>query len=257
MARRINVWLNGVSLTDAVPSAIVRNVYEDDPENDLTTGERPGYPGQRVISRKRTRLTVKIELVLRIVQDLQARTRALNEVNAWAQDGILELSNHPDQRLQCIVTQRPALNTDRNYTQTFAIELSAIAIPFWESMMPDTASATGTTGSVTLIPSGTAERVPLSFTVTPSSSSLSSFSATVNGKTISLSGLTVASGKALKLYYDADGLQWITNDGASVIGSRSASSADDLWLYPNQSNTITFTASTSSAVIFEARGRWL
>lgn len=257
MARQMQVWLNGVSLSDAVPSVIIRNVYEDDPENDLVTGERPGYPGQRVISRKRTQLVVKVEIALRILNDLRARAKALQDVCAWAQDGILELSNRPDQRLQCIVTKRPALNTDRNYTQLFTIELTAIAIPYWESILPDTVSDTGTGGSLTMIPSGSVDKIPLAFSVTPSSAALTSFSVSVNGYTIALSGLTVAAGKTLALYYDADALQWITNDGASVISSRSAESDDDLWVYPNKPNTITYTAGTSSAVVFETRGRWL
>ena len=257
MARRMQVWLNGVSLTDAVPSVIIRNVYEDDPENDLVTGERPGYPGQRIISRKRTQLVIRIEIALRILHDLRARAKALQDVCAWAQDGILELSNRPDQRLQCIVTKRPALNTDRNYTQLMNIDLTAIAIPYWENILPDTVSATGTSGSLTLIPSGSVDKIPLEFKVTPSAAALTSFSASVNGYTISLSGLNVAAGKTLALYYDSNALQWITNDGTSVIGSRSAASDDDLWVYPNQTNTITYTAGTSSAVTFEARGRWL
>lgn len=257
MSRRMYVWLNGVSLTDAVPSVIIQNVYEDDPENDLVTGERPGYPGQRIISRKRTQLVIRIEIALRILHDLRARAKALQDVCAWAKDGILELSNRPDQRLQCIVTKRPALNTDRNYTQLMNIDLTAIAIPYWENILPDTVSATGTGGSLTLIPSGSVDKIPLEFKVTPSGSALTSFSASVNGYTISLSGLNVAAGKTLALYYDSNALQWITNDGTSVISSRSAASDDDLWVYPNQSNTITYTAGTSSAVEFEARGRWL
>lgn len=256
MGRRMNAWINGVSLVDAVPSAIISNVYEDDPENDLVTGERPGYPGQRVISRKRTRLTVKIEVVLRIVHDLAARATALQAINAWAQDGILELSNRPNQRLQMIVAKRPSLNTDRNYTQAMTVELAAIAIPYWEASETNKATATGTTGSVTLTPSGTVDRLPLCFTVKPGAS-LTSFSATVHGQTISLSGLSVAANTLLKLYYDADGLQWITSNGTSVISKRSAASADDLWVYPNQDNTIAYTASTSSEVTFEARGLWL
>lgn len=257
MARRMNVWLNGVSLSDAVPSVIIRDVYEDDPENDLMTGERPGYPGQRVLSNKRTRLTVRIEIAIRILNDLKARARALQDVCAWAKDGILELSNRPDQRLQCIVTKRPALNTDRNYTQLFTIELAAISIPYWESVIPDRVSDTGTSGTLTMIPSGSVDQIPLSFMVTPSSETLTSFSVSVNGYTISLSDLNVEAGNALTLYYDSNALQWITADGVSVLSSRSAASDDDLWVYPNQSNTITYTAGTSSAVVFEVRGRWL
>lgn len=253
----MQVWLNGVSLTEAVPSVIIRNVYEDDPENDLLTGERPGHPGLRVLSRKRTQLVVRVEIVIRILQDLSVRARALQDVCAWAKDGILELSNHPDQRLNCIVTQRPGLNTDRNYTQTFVIEFTALSIPYWESVLPDTVDETGTSGTLTLTPTGTVDQLPLSFSVTPASDTLTEFSASVNGYTIALEDLTVAAGKTLTLYYDSNALQWITADGVSVIGSRSASSDDDLWVIPNQENEISYTADVSSDVVFSTRGRWL
>lgn len=255
-SRRMSVWLNGVSLKSAVPSAIIRNVYENDPENELMTAERPGAPGLRVLSQKRTQLTVRAEIVIREIHDLAARRRALSAFCAWAQPGRLELSNHPGEYLQVIVNKRPALGTDRDYTQTFVVELAAIACPYWQALIPVTAAASGTSGTVSMAPSGTVERLPLSFTVT-AQAALTQFTALVNGDAIALTGLTMAAGDVLRLYYDAEMLQWITVGSASALSARTASSADDLWLYPGKANEIAWSADAECDVTFEARGLYL
>ena len=198
----MRVWLNEVSLTEAVPLAIIRNVYENEPEAELLTGERPGSSGLRVLGQKRTQLTVRVEVVIREIHDLSIRRQAIKALCAWAQPGRLTLSNHPDEYLECVVVKRPALGTDRDYTQTFVVELAAIACPYWQARFPVSASGAGESGTVTLRPDGTVDRLPLSFTVT-AQAALTAFSASVNGKTISLSGLELAEGDALRLYYRA------------------------------------------------------
>lgn len=253
----MHAWINGVSLTDAIPNMILRNVYEDDPENDLMTGERPGMAGQRILSIKRTQLAVRIETVCREIYDLRARAEAVQAMAAWAQDGRLELSNRPDQFLQCIVTKRPAPGTDRDYTQTFTVELAAIDCPYWQAMVPDSVSGSGTTGTLHLTPGGTVKRIPLSFTVTPSSGTLTSFSVTVGGRTIALSGLSVSSSSSLVLDYDDHMLQRIRVGSTSVMSKRTAASADNLLVDPMTDNTIAFTADVASAVEFTARGWYL
>lgn len=252
----MRVWLNDVSLTEAVPLAIIRNVYENEPEAELLTGERPGSPGLRVLGQKRTQLTVRVEVVIREIHDLSIRRQAIKALCAWAQPGRLALSNHPDEYLECVVVKRPALGTDRDYTQTFVVELAAIACPYWQARFPVTASGAGESGTVTIRPDGTVDRLPLSFTVT-AQAALTTFSASVNGKTISLSGLSLAEGDALRLYYDSDMLQWITADGASALSCRDAASADDLWLLPGQDNAVAWSADAACAVTFEARGLYL
>lgn len=253
-SRRVAVWCNGVSLTDAVPLVIVKNVYEDNPERDLMTGERPGSPGMRLLYNKRTQLIVRVEFVIREIHDLTARAMALQAVNVWAQDGVLACSNRPDQYLQCVVSQRPALGAVRDYTQLFNVEFTAVSCPYWQAQQADTGTGSGTSGSIEITPAGTVARVPLTFSVSPASGTLTAFSATANGKTMAFSGLSVASTSALQLSYNEHMIQLITASGASAIGKRTAASADDLFLIPGQVNTITWTADVSSSVEFAARG---
>lgn len=255
--RRISAYINGTSLTDAAPLAIIRQVTENPAESELTTGERPGREGQSVVGFKRTRLNITIDFALRNIFDLEARASDIEAAAAWAQNGILELSNKPGRQLRVIVTKRPVFGAARDYNQVYSAEFAAIACPYWQDRGFTAVTKTGTTGSAALNPPGTVERLPLEFTITPASAAMTSLTVTVNGKSIAFSGITVASGKKLKLYYDENNLQWITNDGSSALQYRTAASADDLFVYPKRSNTITFTANTAVTAEFRARGLYL
>lgn len=255
--RRVSASINNVALTDAAPLAIIRQITENPAESELVTGERPARPGQSVIGLKRTRLNIGIEFVLREIYNLEERASNIEAAAAWAKDGFLELSNKPGRRLRMVVTKRPTLGAARDYTQMFSVECAAMECPFWQDKFFSTAAATGATGTASLTPSGTVERLPLEFTVTPQSAAMTSLNVTVNGKNMAFSGLTVAAEKALKLYYDDSGLQWITNDGTSALQYRTAASADDLFVYPRKTNEITFTANTTVSAEFKARGLYL
>ena len=255
--RRISAYINGQALTDAAPLAIIRQVTESPAESELVTAERPGREGIAFVIHKRTRMNVSIDFVVRSIFDLEARAAEIEAAAAWAQNGILELSNKPGRQLNMIVTRRPVFGAARDYNQVFSVECAAISCPFWQDKDFSSVTATGTTGSAALIPSGTVERLPLEFVVTPASAAMTSLEVSVNGKSMTFSSLSVAAGKEFKLRYDENGLQWITNDGTSALQYRTAASADDLYVYPRQSNTITFTANTAVSATFKARGLYL
>ena len=255
MSRHVQVWINNVEITDASPLVILREPAEQPPEAELTTAERPGAPGARLIGVKRTRLAVTLGFVLRNIFDLSARTAALEEVNAWAQDGILELSNHENRQLQMVVTKRAALGTIRDYNQVYTIECAAVDCPFWQDRAVSSVSVTGASGTAHLTPSGTAPRLPLELAVSPSSAALTALTVGVNGLQMQFGNFSLPAGQELRLYYDARMLQWITLNGVSSLGARQGGSADDLFVIPRRNNAISFTANT--AVQFTARARGL
>lgn len=257
MSRHVQAWINSVEITDASHLVILREPAEQPPETELITGERPGAPGARLIGTKRTRLTVTLGFVLRNIFDLAARTQAIEDVNAWAQDGILELSNHEGRQLQMAVTKRAALGTIRDYNQVYTIECAALACPFWQDKGVSSASASGASGTVHLSPPGTVDRLPLELTVTPASAALTSLTVGVNGKQMQFGGFSLPAGQALRLYYDEQMLQWITLNGVSTLGARQSGSADDLFVLPRQDNAISFTANTSVQIQARARGLYL
>lgn len=255
--RRVSAYINGVPLTDAVPLALIRQITENPAEHELLTGERPARPGQNVIVLRRTRLNVTIEFVIRELFDLSARAMEIEAAAAWAQDGILELSNKPGRKLKMVVTERPALGNIRDYNQAFLVKCSAIACPYWQDAFYISASTTGTTGNAVLLPAGTVKRLPLEFTVIPTGETMTALTVAANGSAMEFTGLNVAAGTPFCLRYDDNMLQWITAGGASALSARTAASADDLFVYPRQSNTITFTANTAVSAVFMARGLYL
>lgn len=255
MSRHVQAWINNVEITDASPLVILREPAEQPPEAELTTAERPGAPGARLIGVKRTRLTVSLGFVLRNIFDLSARAHAIEDVNAWAQDGILQLSNRENRQLQMVITKRAALGPIRDYNQVYTIECAAVDCPFWQARAASSASVTGASGTAHLEPPGTVPRLPLELTVSPSSAALTALTVSVNGRQMQFGGFSLPAGQALRLYYDEHMLQWLTLNGVSAVNARQSGSADDLFVLPRRDNAISFTA--DAAVQFTARARGL
>lgn len=257
MSRHVEAWINGQSIFSASPLVILREPRIEPAEVELTTGERPGAPGALLVNIKRTRLTVALGFVLRNIFDLAARSRALEQVNAWARDGVLTLSSMPFRQLQMVVTKRAAMGAIRDYNTVYTIECAAVACPFWQDTAIKFGSASGTSGTINLYPAGSVDRMPLEFTVTPASETLTSFTIAVNGRQMAFSGFSLPAGQELKVFYDAQMLQWITLNGVSSQGARTRASADNLYLYPNQINAVTFSAGAAVTVQAGARGLYL
>ena len=257
MSRHVQAWINNVEITDASPLVILREPAEQPPEAELTTGERPGAPGARLIGVKRTRLTVTLGFVLRNIFDLSARTAAIEDVNAWAQDGILELSNHENRQLQMVVTKRAALGTIRDYNQVYTIECAAVDCPFWQDKAFSAVTVSGASGTAHLIPTGTVNRLPLELIVKPASAALTALTVSVGGRQMQFGNFSLPAGQELRLYYDERMLQWITLNGVSSLGARQGSSADDLFVLPRKNNDIAFTANTAVQLTARARGLYL
>lgn len=254
--RHIEAFCNGVALTAAVPRAIISQVHEDTAETDLTTGDRPGSYGQRIIGIHRKTLHVGIEFVIRELYDLAARSRAVEAAAAWAQDGILELSSHPGRRLRVFCTTRPAVMAARDYTAVIRADFTAIAVPFWEDSVPRSVQMTGTSGSSELINLGSAP-AEVEATVKPSTSGNLTCSLTVGGTSISFSAVTgITSSAPLRLWYDENNYLHIDNGSVSKLAYRTAASADDMIAQPGI-NSVSFTASRSCTVTFAVRGRYL
>ena len=85
--------------------------------------------------------------------------------------------------------------------------------------------------------------------------SLSSVSLTVNGRTLSLTGLSVSNGDTIKITYDDQMIQSIKVGTTSLLGKRTG--VDDLIANSGEYNTVSFTSSASVTVTFKARGLWV
>ena len=254
MARHIEAWIDGVQLS-SLGGIIIQGVNEPAPDMEISYVTRPGRNGQDILTRKRKALRVTINIALREIFDLSKRAQMLQAVAGWASGSILELSNHPGQRLHVVCKSSPALGSVRDYTTEIPLEFEANQIPFWEDIMPVSVSGSGASGSATLQIPGTADEVPVEITFTPGST-LAALTVTVacGGKTrqIALTGMSVSG--AIVFGRDAKDRLTIMNGSTSLLRYRSAASADDL-LIPAGRATVSWIG--SGAITFSARGRWL
>lgn len=258
MSRHINAVLDGVQLSEIGP-ILIQQVNEPPAEMEITYGARPGRSGQDVLTRRRRSLKVTIEATIKELYDLSTRNNILQAIAEWANGSILELSNHPGQRLNVVCRNYPALGNVREYTQTISIELEADENPYWEETVPAIVSGSGSSGTAQLYIPGTAPEIPVEATFTPSGALTSlTVTATCGGitRSIALSGMSVASGTAVNLKYAAWDRLEILAGSTSLLQYRSASSADDL-LIPAGTATLTWSANVSGTMQFSARGRWL
>lgn len=256
MARHVDAIMDGVPL-NAVGPIIIQQVQEPAAEVEITYGARPGRNGQDVLSTKRRALHVVLQTAVHELYNLQRRNEIVQAMAAWARGSVLELSNHPGQRLHVTRKSGPALENVRDYTAQISMDLEADMIPFWEEKTPVTASGTGTSGSKTLYIPGTADEIPVEAVFTPTGTLTAlTVTAACGGitRSISLSGLSVTG--AVKFERDAFNRLSIKNGSTSLLRYRSEASDDDL-LIPAGTATLTWTANVSGSVQFSARGLWL
>ena len=189
--------------------------------------------------------------------DLKKRNEIRQAIAEWCQGSILELSNHPDQQLHVICKSEPGLNNVRDFNSTLEIELEANEIPYWEDKMPNTATGSGSSGTVNLLIAGTEREIPVDVTFTPGST-LTSLTVSVScggvTKTIALSGMSVTG--AVVFGRDEKDRLTIKNGSTSLMRYRTDASADDLTV-PHGKATITWSAGTSGSISCSAKGRWL
>lgn len=251
----LNAWLNNVSLQGLDGRILVQNIPDNAPQTELLYGDNPGRSGQRWLARRRVNRRVSVVFAIRELRDLAARAAILDAANGWAQDGVLQISNRPDQQLRVLCAGRVACMTPRDYREEFQIDFDAAAWPYWEDRVPQTLTLSGRSGSGNILNRGTAEALA-AVTVTPTSGKLTTLSITLGSASFSLSGLSIAKNTPLRIGYDERGYLFIKTASESLMGSRSGDSSDDLTAAPGY-NEVSFTANTASQVRMEVRGTWL
>ncbi len=253
--RPVNAWLNDISLQDLDGRILVRTIIEQPPQAALLYGENPGRDGLRLLGRSRTTRRITIVFAVKELHDLSARANVVERANAWAQDGILQVSYRPARQIGVVVAARASMQDPRNYNEEYRIDLDAAAIPYWEDRTPETLLLNGKSGKGTINNLGTAESEP-TITVTPVEGQLDSLELRIGSTAFSLSALGIKKDASLRMYYDSRGFLRINADGVSKMACRNPDSTDDLLAVPGE-NHVVFSANTACRVIVEVRGRWL
>lgn len=258
MARHIEVSMDGIPLS-SVGAILIQAVDESPAEMELTYGARLIRPGQDLTVNRRKSLRVTVTFVIRELRDLAKRNAILQAVNAWASGSILELSNHPGQRLRVRCKSFASLGTVRNYATEIKLEFEADEVPYWEDIYPLTVEIPAAYGYTDILVPGTAP-TPVTVKYTPKSASLASFTVTAVGggvtKQIELTGMQVGKGSTVSLMVDEADRFGISSGSYNLLQYRSIASADDLTM-PAGKVRVTWNASTSGNLVIMARGRWI
>lgn len=254
--------LNGIELESLDEGIKLLDITESSPQLTTQTADNAKYDGLRLIESKKTQRTIKVDFTIRH-RNKARRREALDEVLAWlGSGGTLELDNRDGLQLEVAVTELPSLGSVRDYMRACSITFTAYD-PYWVNAMYTKAALTlsaGTQGKATLSPYGSAEMTFLEFDIkntSPGAYAMSTATVTVNGRSFAFSGLSLAAGKTLNVFYSAEGYLKMSIDGASIVSKRTAASADDLILYQRETNEIKVTTGTPSSVTLKCKGRWL
>jgi len=248
---KLNCALDGRGFLEIDPRLYIQDM-EEEIRMDAGTVDRPAY-GQRLAGMTGHRaLHVIIRFMVKEA-DFAARRRVINQVNAWAKAGWLTMSTRPGQRIYAVCIQ-PAESGTLRWNREMQLTLAAYGEAYWQDMFPAAASGRGRTGSVALRPLGTRPCCLEGDIGNLSAGTLNSLSLTAENQTLAFSGLGLAPGKTLALWYDGEGVLHAEAEGSGKLCCRTAESADDLWLQPQAENTVRFSADRECSVTLKARG---
>ena len=248
------VYLNGISLESVHPAVLLQHIDEQAPEVEVKTGERAGGPGVFVTSRKLTKRQISVAFAIRERLDFALRAEVSGLVMAWAAaGGWLELSSRPGLRIWVDATQLAGPGKLREWTQDYTMIFTAHSWPLWLEGAPYTVSLENVTTGTAQVSAAGNHPTRLEAEITPRAATLTAAELTVCGETMSLTGLSVPAGTALRILWDERHLLRITAGGTGLLGHRTG---DDLVMTPGR-HEAGYSLSTACDVKLMARGCWL
>ena len=255
MRHLITCALNGLDLLALDDRIYIEDILEEI-EIDHETGKRAAYGLFPLNEPRHQNITLTVKVMVK-ERRRPERMSVIQDIRAWAGRGWLTTNIRPNQRLYVFCVQPPNAETF-DWTGRMEIVFRAYGESYWQDVRPRTASSETavTSANVTLSPTGTRPCF-LEAEITPSGDMLTTARITVNGdRFFQLNGLEIGAGETLAMYYDELHLLHIECDGASLLGSRTAESADHLTLTPKQPNTIALSFNTACDYTIKARGMW-
>lgn len=256
LSRRIA--LNGQQLDELYERIVIREISFGGVQETVSATSLMGGMGQRITGEHYETLEVSVSFAIMVpAKDMITRRRIYEEVCRWAmQKGWLTVNFMPDRRLLVDKVQIQGAGDIRDWTGEYSITFKAYSVPFWQDIAAMSVSKTSVSSASfnMMIPGQFRTVADVDFTNT-SGSAISTFSITVDGNTIALTGLTLANTKKMRIYHEDNGILRITADGTSVYDKRSAASADDLYAEPGTA-AVSMTAGGAGTLKVSVRGRY-
>ena len=254
MRSRYEVWLNNIALSSLDPKILILDIRYATPPITNSGYTLAGRHGSYLYRRYAEKSSVNVQFAIR-AYDTAERQAVCAEVAKWAKNGgLLQCSDRLGQRLRCICEAFPAINGVLSWTDTLQMTFTAFNLPFWEEELEKTLTLTGTSASGTLYVPGSVDGALIEASI-KANAALSSVNLTANGKTLSLTGLSVASGQTINITYDNALIQSIKVGSTSLLNKRTG--ADDLVAKCGENNALSMSADASVNATFKVRGLWL
>lgn len=254
MISRYEVTLNGVALSSISADILITDVKHSTPAYRRETYSVAKRQGSRLRRNYMEKTSVTVEFSIR-AYDTRERQAIRDAVAKWAKNGgLLQTNDREWQRLRCVCESFPAVTSVLRWTETLRIVFTAYTLPFWEEVAQSTLELTGTSGSGTLWIPGDVDGALVEADI-KANAAITSVTLTSNGSSMTLSGLSIASGQTIKITYDDDLIQSIKVGSTSLLDKRTG--ADDLLVNSGEINTLSFAANANATVTFKARGLWL
>lgn len=260
MISRYEVTLNNRKMSALSPKILITDIQYGPYNINDTTFRLANFQGVRLHDRHIAESTVTISFIIR-EYDIRARQEICSQVAEWAANGgTLETNDRNKQVLHCVMKKPPVITSALRWTDTLQVTFAAYTPPFWEDTRTSGIPLSGTSGSGRFSTYGNVPETYASVKI-GCLEQLSSISLTLNGRTLSLTGLSVPAGGEIDIGYDENLVQYIKNGDVSLLDKRSG--ADDLIARccsrygPDIYNYASFTSSATVAISITVKGLWL
>ena len=246
--------LNGIELESLDHAIHIEDIHEQ-AKIDVSTDNR--FAGGRVLTAPPRRESLEITIKFKIkTSNRHARQLIMNDILGWATEGWLLTSLRENQRIYVYCTSFPGYgNWDR--TESFDITFTAYYESAWREITPAVATTIDTSGTADLIMRGNRASFLEAEVKNNSDTTVTTVTLAANGCTITFSGLSLARGDVLNLYYDEHFLLCAKVGNTSVLSKRTAASSDTVKLNPGKVNTVSYSANAECEWTLIGRGLYL
>lgn len=260
MIGRYEAYIDGVALTSINNNIIITDISHKPASIQQKTARVANRDGSRVVGSYADAASVGVKFLIR-EYDILKRQEICQKIAQWATQGTYITTNDRRwQKLRCVCEQTPTIESSKNWTDEITMTFKGYNPPYWQEINATKVTLGGTNGATSGNTSvhvlGNVKNTLIGAKIT-AKASISTVYLAVNSKVIGLAGLSLSSGDVVTIDYDDDMNIRIKKGSTSLLGKRTAESADDLLVDCGKMNTFSFESSAAAVVEFTIRGWWM
>lgn len=251
------VALDDVQLDEIHDAVVIRKVDTGVPHESVSAVSRMGGSGQRMTAQHWDTLEVGVTFAIDVPKrELELRRAIFDQVMAWAlRKGWLTTNQRPDRRMYVDKIVFPSGGDMWNWTGEYNLIFRAYSVPFWQDVTQNQNKVSLiTSGSTSVEVRGMLETVMDAEFKNKSGKTITRFSITAGGNTLSLAGISLGGSDSIVIHHGTDGLLRITAGGTNVLNKRTGD--DDLYVQPG-TVTVSVNADRAGELTVGSYGRYL